>query len=469
MSLFNLAYARSHRGRVRPAHRGHRPGPLRRQLRAADLRHAGLARPGLGRGSRQGRPVRAVPAVGAARHLPTLRQQLVDRRPGLPLLVHRRAAGRAAREQQASKAGGHRRLRRLPRAARPATSARRCRGFSEPHVGRLHIPADVASRSRPGPWARSTLRVLVDRVILKADGFPTYQFAFVVDDHLMGITHVLRGEEWISSTPKHLLLYRWLRLGRARVRAHAAAAQHRQVARSPSARTRPHGSPGSSSRATCPRRCGTSCSCWPTRRSTRATRWRPSTTFVAGFDWAQGEHRRPDLRPHQARLAERALHPRARAPTSWPSASSSSPSGGPVDRPDRRAGRSCSGEAVPLIQERLVLLSEALPKLAYLFTPDDDLVVDADALAKAGPEAAVRRLGGARRARGAGGMDHRLDPGSPARRAGRRARASSRSSRSARCASASPDRTCRRRCSSRWSCWDASPASARLRKLGGLL
>ncbi len=46
-----------------------------------------------------------------------------------------------------------------------------------------------------------------DAVLIKSDGFPTYHFAVVVDDHLMKITHVLRGEEWISSTPKHLLLY----------------------------------------------------------------------------------------------------------------------------------------------------------------------------------------------------------------------------------------------------------------------
>jgi glutamyl-tRNA synthetase len=49
-----------------------------------------------------------------------------------------------------------------------------------------------------------------DQVLLKADGFPTYHMAVVVDDHLMGITHVVRGEEWISSTPKHLLLFDWL-------------------------------------------------------------------------------------------------------------------------------------------------------------------------------------------------------------------------------------------------------------------
>ncbi|QQS15843.1 MAG: glutamate--tRNA ligase [Candidatus Moraniibacteriota bacterium] len=46
-----------------------------------------------------------------------------------------------------------------------------------------------------------------DQVLLKSDGFPTYHLANVVDDHLMGITHVIRGEEWLPSTPKHILLY----------------------------------------------------------------------------------------------------------------------------------------------------------------------------------------------------------------------------------------------------------------------
>ncbi|HYE59738.1 MAG TPA: glutamate--tRNA ligase, partial [Candidatus Kapabacteria bacterium] len=45
------------------------------------------------------------------------------------------------------------------------------------------------------------------QVLLKTDGYPTYHFAVVVDDHIMGITHVIRGEEWVSSTPKHLQLY----------------------------------------------------------------------------------------------------------------------------------------------------------------------------------------------------------------------------------------------------------------------
>ncbi len=46
--------------------------------------------------------------------------------------------------------------------------------------------------------------------MVKSDGFPTYHLANVVDDYLMGITHVIRGEEWLSSTPKHILLYEYL-------------------------------------------------------------------------------------------------------------------------------------------------------------------------------------------------------------------------------------------------------------------
>ncbi|MFA5062049.1 MAG: glutamate--tRNA ligase [Patescibacteria group bacterium] len=48
-----------------------------------------------------------------------------------------------------------------------------------------------------------------DQVLLKSDGFPTYHLAVVVDDHLMNITHIIRGEEWISSVPKHIQLYKY--------------------------------------------------------------------------------------------------------------------------------------------------------------------------------------------------------------------------------------------------------------------
>ncbi len=50
---------------------------------------------------------------------------------------------------------------------------------------------------------------LDDQVLMKSDGFPTYHLANVVDDHLMGVTHVIRGEEWLPSTPKHILLYHY--------------------------------------------------------------------------------------------------------------------------------------------------------------------------------------------------------------------------------------------------------------------
>ena len=51
------------------------------------------------------------------------------------------------------------------------------------------------------------LSLIEDPIIIKSDGYPTYHFANVIDDHLMQITHVIRGEEWISSLPKHILLY----------------------------------------------------------------------------------------------------------------------------------------------------------------------------------------------------------------------------------------------------------------------
>lgn len=54
------------------------------------------------------------------------------------------------------------------------------------------------------PW-----KVLDDQVLIKSDGFPTYHLAVVVDDHLMNISHVIRGEDWLPSTPKHLLLYQY--------------------------------------------------------------------------------------------------------------------------------------------------------------------------------------------------------------------------------------------------------------------
>ncbi|MDT8894163.1 glutamate--tRNA ligase [Halomonas sp. I1] len=80
-----------------------------------------------------------------------------------------------------------------------------------PHVVRMKVPAvgtcvveDMLRGTIEVDWAQVDAQIL-----LKSDGMPTYHLANVVDDHLMGITHVLRGEEWINSAPKHQLLYEY--------------------------------------------------------------------------------------------------------------------------------------------------------------------------------------------------------------------------------------------------------------------
>ena len=67
------------------------------------------------------------------------------------------------------------------------------------------------------------------QVLLKTDGLPTYHLANVVDDHLMQITHVIRGEEWINSAPKHQLLYKYFGLGYASTLSYATAQKPRQI------------------------------------------------------------------------------------------------------------------------------------------------------------------------------------------------------------------------------------------------
>jgi glutamyl-tRNA synthetase len=83
-------------------------------------------------------------------------------------------------------------------------------GFSDKPVVRMLIPDDAPLVFDDVIRGEVKAPRPDDQVIVKADGFPTYHLANVVDDHLMGITHVVRGEEWISSTPKHVLLYDWL-------------------------------------------------------------------------------------------------------------------------------------------------------------------------------------------------------------------------------------------------------------------
>nr|Q3ATL0.1 RecName: Full=Glutamate--tRNA ligase; AltName: Full=Glutamyl-tRNA synthetase; Short=GluRS [Chlorobium chlorochromatii CaD3] len=79
----------------------------------------------------------------------------------------------------------------------------------EPYVIRMKVPDYISV------WFEDIIRgpiefdsaTIDDQVLMKSDGFPTYHFASVIDDHLMEISHIIRGEEWLSSMPKHLLLY----------------------------------------------------------------------------------------------------------------------------------------------------------------------------------------------------------------------------------------------------------------------
>ncbi|HDP95894.1 MAG TPA: glutamate--tRNA ligase [Candidatus Aminicenantes bacterium] len=79
----------------------------------------------------------------------------------------------------------------------------------EAHVVRLKVPNNrvVVFRDEIRGEIATRGELLDDLVLLKSDGLPTYHLANVVDDHFMGITHVLRGDEWISSTPRHILIY----------------------------------------------------------------------------------------------------------------------------------------------------------------------------------------------------------------------------------------------------------------------
>jgi glutamyl-tRNA synthetase len=116
----------------------------------------------------------------------------------------RLAALRAQQEARKELTRYDRHCRNIP----VAEAAERAR--TESHVVRQKVPDEgtlavddlVHGRIE---WQANTIE---DQVLLKSDGFPTYHLAVVVDDQAMAITHIMRGEEWIASVPKHLLIYR---------------------------------------------------------------------------------------------------------------------------------------------------------------------------------------------------------------------------------------------------------------------
>lgn len=86
-----------------------------------------------------------------------------------------------------------------------------------PHVIRIKVPHQKVVRfyDQVRGWVRVQTATLDDKVLMKSDGTPTYHLANVVDDYLMRTTHVIRGEEWLPSTPIHVLLYQYLGLEQA--------------------------------------------------------------------------------------------------------------------------------------------------------------------------------------------------------------------------------------------------------------
>ena len=136
-------------------------------------------------------------------------QRLIDQGNAYPCFCSSERLDQVRKEQMANK--------ETPRydghclALEPAQIEER-KNRGDPYVVRLKVPAEGECRFEDELRGEISIdwSQIDHQVIQKSDGFPTYHLANVVDDHLMNISHVIRGEEWISSTPKHVLLYDYL-------------------------------------------------------------------------------------------------------------------------------------------------------------------------------------------------------------------------------------------------------------------
>jgi glutamyl-tRNA synthetase len=90
-----------------------------------------------------------------------------------------------------------------------ATEVQALLDANTPYVIRLKVPAkgEIRFQDSVRDWVHVHTSSIDDKVLMKSDGMPTYHLANVVDDHIMEITHVIRGEEWLPSAPLHILLY----------------------------------------------------------------------------------------------------------------------------------------------------------------------------------------------------------------------------------------------------------------------
>ena len=208
IALFNLCFARQHGGqfilRIEDTDRV-RSTPESEQMILDSLRWLGLEwdeGPDVGgphgpyRQSERGN----IYAVHA--------QQLLDA--GHAFKCYRTSEELDELRESRKEAGLHLALKPADLALEAAEQARR-EQEGWPYVIRMNVPSegvcvvnDMLRGTIEVDWAQVDAQIL-----MKSDGMPTYHLANVVDDHLMGITHVLRGEEWINSAPKHQLLYEY--------------------------------------------------------------------------------------------------------------------------------------------------------------------------------------------------------------------------------------------------------------------
>lgn len=281
-------------------------------------------------------------------------------------------------EQQASKQAvtGYDRLcygkTREERAALP--------GFNENPVVRMLIPDDVPLVFEDIIRGQVKAPRPDDQVILKADGFPTYHLAVVVDDHLMNITTVVRGEEWISSTPKHILLYQWLGWELPQF-AHMPLLRNTDKSKiskrkNPAARLLWFKEQGYLPEALIN---FLSLLCYPPVRESEV---QTLQEFIDTFEWSKVSTGGPifDLKKLDwlngvyirelavEELADRVIEHETMITGRW------------SEMDD--AQRALVVAAMPLVRERMTLLGDAAPALEFLFTPDADLVHEPESIAK---------------------------------------------------------------------------------------
>jgi glutamyl-tRNA synthetase len=208
VALFNYAWARQHGGqfilRIEDTDR-QRSHPASEQMIFEALHWLGLSwDEGPDVGGPHGPYRQSERSAIYREHADTL----VERGAAYPCFCTAERLEALRAEQKARKAavmGYDRHCRGIDR----SEAARRC-AAGEAHVVRLAMPEDDAMTVTD--LLRGAVRFerpqMDDQVLLKSDGFPTYHLANVVDDHLMQISHVIRAEEWLSSLPKHVQLYR---------------------------------------------------------------------------------------------------------------------------------------------------------------------------------------------------------------------------------------------------------------------